>query len=72
MALVGKLSKQTGSTPKEFEQQFFRTALPSSLLQRFILPSEVAALVTFVCSPAASAVNGAALRVDSGVVRSIL
>ena|SRR6266850_4536114 len=31
---------------------------------------EVARLVTFVCSPVASAINGAALRVDGGVVSS--
>jgi NAD(P)-dependent dehydrogenase (short-subunit alcohol dehydrogenase family) len=42
------------------------------LLKRFAAPEEVAALVTFVASPLASAVNGAALRVDGGVVRSIL
>ena len=69
---VGKLAKQNDMTPEKFEQEFFRTARPSSLLQRFILPSEVAALVAFVCSQAASAINGAALRVDGGVVRSIL
>jgi len=33
---------------------------------------EVAALVTCVCSPLASATNGAALRVDGGVVRSVI
>lgn len=54
----------------EFEQEFFRTARPTSLLKRFASPGEVAALVTFVCSPLASAINGAALRVDGGVVRA--
>jgi NAD(P)-dependent dehydrogenase (short-subunit alcohol dehydrogenase family) len=44
---------------------------PSSLLQRFETPEEVAAVVAFVCSPLASAINGAALRADGGVVRSI-
>lgn len=68
---VGSLARQSGKSAEEFEQEFFRTARPSSLLQRFIVPSEVAAMVAFVCSPAASAVNGAALRVDGGVVRAV-
>ena len=45
---------------------------PSSLLQRFATSEEVAAMVTYVCSPLASATNGAALRVDGGVVRSVV
>jgi NAD(P)-dependent dehydrogenase (short-subunit alcohol dehydrogenase family) len=52
------------------EREFFRTMRPSSLLRRFATPDEVAALVTFVCSPLSSATNGAALRVDGGVLRS--
>jgi enoyl-[acyl-carrier-protein] reductase (NADH) len=45
---------------------------PTSLLKRMAESDEVANLVTFVCSPLSSATNGAALRVDGGVVRSIL
>ena len=51
---------------------FFETMRPSSLIKRFAEPSEVASLVAYVCSPLASATTGAALRVDGGVVRSIL
>ena len=54
------------------EREFFRTVRPSSLLQRFARTEEVAALVTFVASPLSSATNGAALRVDGGVVQAIL
>jgi NAD(P)-dependent dehydrogenase (short-subunit alcohol dehydrogenase family) len=54
----------------EFEKEFFQTARPTSLLKRFATTEEVAALVTFVCSPLSSATNGAALRVDGGVVRA--
>ncbi|HEY1170875.1 MAG TPA: SDR family oxidoreductase [Verrucomicrobiae bacterium] len=54
----------------EFEKEFFQTVRPSSLLKRFETPEEIAALVTFVCSPNASGINGAALRVDGGVARS--
>ncbi len=55
----------------EVEKEFFRSVRPSSLLQRFARTEEVAAMVTFVCSPLSSATNGAALRVDGGVVRAI-
>ena len=45
---------------------------PSSLLKRFATVDEVAAMVTYVASELSSATNGAALRVDGGVVRAIL
>jgi NAD(P)-dependent dehydrogenase (short-subunit alcohol dehydrogenase family) len=54
------------------EAEFFKTVRPSSLLKRFATSEEVANLVTFVCSPLSAATNGAALRVDGGVVRSIV
>jgi NAD(P)-dependent dehydrogenase (short-subunit alcohol dehydrogenase family) len=59
-----------GQTFEAFEKEFFQNARPSSLIKRFAMPEEVASLVTFVCSPVASAITGAALRVDGGVVRS--
>jgi NAD(P)-dependent dehydrogenase (short-subunit alcohol dehydrogenase family) len=43
---------------------------PSSLLQRFETPEEIANMICYVCSPAASGTNGAALRVDGGIVRT--
>jgi NAD(P)-dependent dehydrogenase (short-subunit alcohol dehydrogenase family) len=52
------------------QQEFFRTRRPTSLLQRFERPSEVAGLIVYVASPLASAITGAALRVDGGVVKS--
>ncbi|MCY1376046.1 2-keto-3-deoxy-L-fuconate dehydrogenase [compost metagenome] len=65
---VGKLSG--GPSFEAFEKEFFETARPSSLIKRFARPEEVANLVVYVCSEASSATNGAALRVDGGVVRS--
>ena len=69
---VSDLAASRGLTRDAMEEEFFRSARPTSLLRRFIEPREVAALVAYVCSPRASATNGAALRVDGGVVRSIL
>ena len=65
------LARQQGKSGAEVERDFFQSARPSSLLQRFETPEEIAALVTFVASERASGVNGAALRVDGGVVRAI-
>lgn len=67
---VGRLAQDRATDRAAVEQDFFRNMRPSSLLRRFATPEEVAALVTFVCSPLSSATNGAALRVDGGVLRS--
>ena len=67
---VSALARQQGVSETEFEQEFFRTVRPTSLLKRFIKPEEVAAAVAFVCSPAAAAINGSSLRADGGVVKS--
>ena len=67
---VSALANQQGLSRAEFEKEFFRNVRPTSLLKRFISPEEVAALVVFVCSPEASAINGAALRADGGVVKA--
>ncbi len=54
----------------EVEKEFFEKARPTSLLKRYATPDEVATLVAYVVSPLASATNGAALRVEGGVVRA--
>jgi NAD(P)-dependent dehydrogenase (short-subunit alcohol dehydrogenase family) len=69
---VSQLAAARGVDAATVEREFFATARPSSLLQRFATPDEVAALITYVCSGQASATTGAALRVDGGVVRAIV
>jgi NAD(P)-dependent dehydrogenase (short-subunit alcohol dehydrogenase family) len=65
------VSKMSDGKPfAEFEKEFIRSIRPSSLLQRFATPEEVANLITYVCSPLSSATNGATLRVDGGIVRA--
>lgn len=54
------------------ESEIFERHLPTSLLKRFIQPSEVANFVVFLASDLASAITGAGLRVDGGIVRSLL
>lgn len=69
---VESLAKQQNKSKEQVEKEFFEQARPSSLLKRFATVDEVAAMVTYVAGKPASATNGAALRVDGGVVRSIL
>jgi len=69
---ISKMAHERGKTPAGIEEDFFKNVRPSSLLKRFATTEEVASLVAFVCSPLSSATNGAALRVDGGVIRSIL
>jgi NAD(P)-dependent dehydrogenase (short-subunit alcohol dehydrogenase family) len=65
------VNKLSGGKPfAEFEKEFFEKIRPTSLIKRFATTEEVANLVTYVCSPLSSATNGAALRVDGGVVKS--
>ena len=66
---VDKLASEAKQTSAEFEKEFFRNVRPTSLLQRFATVEEVANMVAYICSPLASATNGAAVRVDGGVVR---
>jgi NAD(P)-dependent dehydrogenase (short-subunit alcohol dehydrogenase family) len=70
-AFVESLARHRGQEVAVVEREFFRDARPTSLLQRFETTEEIAAFVAFVASERASAVNGAALRVDGGVVRAI-
>jgi NAD(P)-dependent dehydrogenase (short-subunit alcohol dehydrogenase family) len=68
---LSDLARDQGKTVAEIEQGFFEHARPTSLLKRFIDPMEVANVVAFVCSREASAITGAPIRADGGVILSI-
>jgi len=65
------MAKQQNLSTAEVERQFFASTRPTSLLKRFETPEEVAAVVAFLASTQAVAINGAAVRAEGGVVRSI-
>lgn len=65
------MSSNPGATAAEAEREFFEKHRSASLLQRLIEPGEVASLVAYLASPLSAATNGAALRVEGGLLRSI-
>jgi NAD(P)-dependent dehydrogenase (short-subunit alcohol dehydrogenase family) len=69
---VEAMAKQQHKSKETVEKEFFEHVRPSSLLKRFATIDEIAAMATYVASELSSATNGAALRVDGGVVRAIL
>jgi NAD(P)-dependent dehydrogenase (short-subunit alcohol dehydrogenase family) len=69
---VEKTVQKSGKSLEQVEKDFFTTLRPSSLLKRFATSDEVANMVVYLASEQASATTGSALRVDGGVVRSIL
>jgi len=68
---LAEMAKREGTDVDTMARNFVKQHRPSSLIQRFASVEEVANMVVYVASPQASATNGAALRVDGGVVRAI-
>jgi NAD(P)-dependent dehydrogenase (short-subunit alcohol dehydrogenase family) len=69
---IEDLAKAGRISTDEVEADFFKNLRPTSLLQRFASVEEIANIVTYYVSPLASATNGAAIRAEGGLVRSIL
>ena len=67
---IGRLAAHNGVSVEEMD--FFKNARPTSILKRFASTQEIANLVAYLSSPLASATNGAALRVDGGVTKTIV
>jgi NAD(P)-dependent dehydrogenase (short-subunit alcohol dehydrogenase family) len=66
-----KMSTTQNPTPEQAEKEFFEKHRQSSLLQRLIESEEIASLVAYIASPLSAATNGAALRAEGGLLRSI-
>ena len=68
---LDSLAKQQNLSKADMEKVFFEKGRPSSLLKRFETPDEVAAVVAFVASTQGLVINGAAVRAEGGVIRSV-
>jgi NAD(P)-dependent dehydrogenase (short-subunit alcohol dehydrogenase family) len=65
------MAKDAAVSLEEMARSFVKKERPTSLIERFASVEEVANMVVYAASKEASATNGASLRVDGGVVRSI-
>ena len=68
---LGKIAPDEGKTVDEMRTAYFQGPGRTSLIQRWATADEIAAQVVFLCSPRAAAINGAAQRVDGGIIRSL-
>jgi len=59
------------NTPEKAEKEYFASNRPNSLIQRFATVEEVADTVVYFTSPLAGATNGAAIRVEGGLIKTI-
>ena len=69
---VKQLAEGKGVSVEEVEKDFFQTTRPTSIIKRFLSEEEVANTVLFLSSPASSGTNGAAIRVDGGLLRNCI
>lgn len=69
---IAKIAAGRGVPAEQVEREFIATERPSSLIKRLATVEEVASLSVYLASEQASATTGAAVRVDGGVVRSIV
>ena len=69
---ISSMATRNGVSVAEMEKDFFKNARPTSIIKRFATTQEIANLVAYLSSPLASATNGAAIRVDGGVTKTIV
>ena len=69
---INDLSKANNKPVDEVEKDFFKNMRPTSLIQRFVSIEEIANTVVYFASPLAAATNGASIRAEGGLIKSIL
>jgi NAD(P)-dependent dehydrogenase (short-subunit alcohol dehydrogenase family) len=69
---IEDLAKAGNKSVEDVELDFFENMRPTSLIKRFATVEEIADTTVYFCSPLAAATNGAAIRVEGGLVKSIL
>ncbi|UYL07518.1 SDR family oxidoreductase [Bdellovibrio sp. SKB1291214] len=67
-----QLAEKDGLTEKQVEESFFKTARPTSIIQRFIRTEEIGNVVAFMASDEASAITGSAMRVEGGLLKTMV
>ena len=70
--MIAEVAAEQGISEAQVERDFIATQRPSSLIRRLATVAEVASLAVYLASEQASATTGAAMRVDGGVVRSVV
>lgn len=68
---VTQIARAQATTTDEMKAAIIG-ANQTTLLQRFIEPSEIASLALYLASPLSAATNGAAVRADGGVLTAML
>ena len=66
------MAESQNMSVEEAEDDFFTSNRPNSILQRFIETDEIANTVAYYASPLSSATNGAAIKAEGGLVKSIV
>lgn len=64
------LAEQKGEPLDSIVNNYFKSDEPTSLIQRFVQPDEVARMIVTISASTAS--NGAAHKIEGGIVRNIL
>ena len=70
--MLAETASKEGKTIEEVGVAFVKTKRSSSIIQRVATSEEVANMIVYACSKEASATTGAALRVEGGIVESII